>query len=439
MSVRYDKLIPALKALLPETRLNLLGRSVTFIRRLREITASHFIWSVVMSRFGNGRPAFEQARHWYHRLTETELWPRPFQMRFKSAAAVRMFEQAFEDAVKQWRVPALARHPLARHFPDVAVVDSTQVELTAELRPIFKGSYGHLSSLKVLLTISVFGLVPLCAAIVSGNRHDMLLFPPLEAFRPGTLMLFDKGFVAYSRLRAIREAGHHYLCPMRLNGNALVVAAHRAPAYVKQILRRNPDGVWLRDILPTTKRIGKSWDLDVVVRPRNRRARASEVHARLVIVPGPNNVQRPYLTDLDRPSWSPAALAELYRLRWQVELVFKELKQELNLESVPSNDRHAVQVLVWASLIALALSRTVSAWLCPRIELVGLGTRFRPALTSRALRGAIRSLARALLAPPRLARLYLKDLADDLLLAFRARDSNRGDSFARLEPLLRGP
>jgi hypothetical protein len=86
MSVRYDRLVPALKALLPHDALSLLGRTVAFIRRLREIEASVFVWSVVLSRFGSGRPAFEQARQWYERLGGTRIWRRPFQMRFKTPA-----------------------------------------------------------------------------------------------------------------------------------------------------------------------------------------------------------------------------------------------------------------------------------------------------------------------------------------------------------------
>lgn len=436
MSVRYDKLVPALKALLPDDTLDGLGRAVAFIRRLREIRASAFVWSVVLSRFGSGRPGFEQARHWYRRLAGRELWPRPFQMRFKGAATVRLFERAFEDAVRGWRRPTRARHRLARYFADVAVIDSSLVQLADELRPVFKGACAMAATLKVLLTISVFGLLPLHAQLVAGNRHDMPLFPPLDAFCKGTLMLFDKGFVAYDRLRQIRDAGHHYLCPMRLNGNAVVVRAHRAPAYVHRALRRHPEGVWLRDLLPADKRIGKAWDLDVLLWPKTPARSRQAVPSRLVLVPGPKQAQRPYLTDLERSSWSPPALAELYRLRWQVELVFKELQQHLNLEALNSKDRYAVQVFAWASLIALALSRTLTNWLCPLVDLAGLHSGFRPALTTRALRGTIRLLARAILAPPERALQYLELLAEDLLLEIRARDRERDDSFSRLIPLL---
>lgn len=437
MTVHYDKLLPALKALLPDEFLNALGRAVTFIRRLREIRASVFVWSVVLSRFGSGRPAFEQARHWYRRLGGVEFCPRPFQMRFKSAATVRLFERTFESAVQRWRTPTRSRHPLARRFPEIAVIDSTVLQLADELRPVFKGTRSARSALKALLTISVFGLVPLHAKLAPGNLHDMKLFPEFDIFRVGTLLLFDKGFVAYERLAAIAKQSLRFLCPMRRTGNATIVAARRAPKHVLDALRRSPTGVRLRDVLPANKRIGKVWDLDVVLTSGNVKGRApTQTRCRLIIVPGPDQAQRPYLTNLPASEWSPRALAELYRLRWQVELVFKELKQYLNLEALNSKDQHAVQVFAWASLIALALSRTVTLWLCPLAKLVGLGARLRPALLSRALRGTIRLLARAFAAPSRLAFGFLELFAEELLLDIRTRDIDREDSFKRLIPLL---
>jgi hypothetical protein len=437
MSVRYDKLIPALKSLLPDEKLNPLGRAVAFIRRLREIRASAFVWSVVLSRFGSGQPAFEQARQWYFRLTGSQIWPRPFQIRFKSPAAVRLFERAFESAVQRWRMPTRSRHPLARRFPDIAVIDSSVLQVSDDLQKVFKGTRSAVASIKALLTISAFGLVPLHAKIVPGNQHDMKLFPEFDVFHAGTLLLFDKGFVAYERLAAIANASLHFLCPMRLNGNATIVHIRHAPKLVREALRRSPEGVRLRDVLAADKRIGKTWDVDVVLTSGNVKGRRpTRTRGRLVIVPGPNQAQRPYLTTLPASEWSPRALAELYRLRWQVELVFKELKQHLNLEALNSKDRHAVQVFAWASLIALALSRTITMWLCPLVNLVGLATRFRPALMSRALRGTIRLLGRALAAPAKHAVAHLECFADELLLEIRARDIAREDSFMRIIPLL---
>jgi IS4 transposase len=437
MSMRYDRLVPALKALLPDDTLGVIGRAVAFIRRLREIHASVFVWSVVLSRFGAGRPAFEQARQWYRRLSVATLSPRPFQMRFKSAATVRLFEGAFDNAVRPWRGKTRSRHPLARRFPDVAVIDTTVLQVSDKLRSFFKGTRSAKASLKALVTISIFGLLPLHARLAPGNLHDMKLFPELDIFRAGTLLLFDKGFVAYERLAAIMSASMHFLCPMRLNGNATIVGVRRAPKHVRKALRRSPDGVRLRDVLAANKLIGKAWDLDVVLTSGNVKGRHPiQARCRLVIVPGPEQKQRPYLTTLPATEWAPRALAETYRLRWQVELIMKELKQSLNLEALNSKDRHAVQVFAWASLIALALSRTVITSLCPLVKLDGLACSFRPALMSRALRGTIRLLARAMMAPTQKAFEYLEIFAEEILQEIRSRDAERDDSLKRLVPLM---
>jgi Transposase DDE domain len=438
MSVRYDRLVPSLKTLLPEDTLSWLGRAVAFIRRLREIEASLFVWSVVLSRFGSGRPAFEQARQWYERLGGASIWRRPFQMRFKKPATVRLFEQAFQTAVTTWRDPSQrrARHPLQRCFPDVVVWDSTVMQVADSLKKVFKGTRSAKASLKACVAITVFGLLPLFAEIVAGNRHDMMLFPPLHLFQRGTLLLFDKGFACYARLRTIADAGHHYLCPMRLNGNALIVKARSAPGHVRKALRRRAEGILLRDVLSAKKRIGRVWDLDVLVRPQANATDKTWIQTRLVIVPGPEGKQHPYLTNLAAPLWKPRALRELYRLRWQIELVFKELKQSLNLETLPSSDRHAVQVLAWASLLALALSRCVATWIQPLALMTGLASRARPHLVTRALRATVRLLGRALAASGRHALMYLRLLADELLREARSFETAREDSFRRLLPLL---
>jgi len=440
MSVAYDELIPALKKMLPARTLGVIGRAVSFIQRLRQIRAGIFVWAVVLSRFGH-KPGFAQAGQWYGRLSGKELAPRPWQLRFKSASTVRLFEEAFERGVRPWRDSRARRprHPLARRFPDVIAWDSTPVQVADCLRGVFKGTRSAKAALKATLAVSLYGLLPLFAQVVPGNRHDMLLFPPLQLFRKGTLLLFDKGFVAYERLKEISDAGLKYLCPMRLNGNPVVIGVHRAPARVRKALRRHPDGIRLRELLPKGKHIRQPWDLEVRVIPKSQTRRSHKRHwitTRLVIMPGPKRSLRPYLTNLSPLEWSPPALRELYRLRWQVELVFKELKQHLNLEYMPSKDPHAVQIFAWASLLALALSRTVATCFCPARALVGLAAALRPMLLTRALRATIRLLGRALAAPPREAALLLRVFADELIAEARAPQVKREDSFERLRPFL---
>lgn len=432
MSVSYDRLVSVLKGRLPDEHLDALGRAVAFIVRLRAVRASAFVWSVVMSRFGVGRPGFEQARQWYLRLDGGSIWRRPFQKRFKSAATVKLFERVFEQLVASWRGRADARriqHPLAKHVADIVIVDGTTIRLVDSLRQVFrgvgkKGQTQGAAMLKVILTISAFGMLPLVAQLAEGSANDNKFFPHLDRFVRGTLFLFDKGFFVHARLRAIQEGGHHFLCAMKRSGNPLVTRVIRAPRRVRARLDAHPRGIRLRELLSKSDLIASQWDLDIEV---------DGIACRLVIVPARDRKQRPYYTTLSRDVFGPRAVAEAYRLRWQIELVFKELKQNLNLEAVPTGDRYAAQVFVWASLIALVISRCVTAWLWPDPRLVGLASERRPSMTSRALRSSAGLLACVLGAAPSQARLAARLLAEsvrDQVGATRA--TTRIDSFARL-------
>jgi putative transposase len=429
MAKDYDELTVALKRHLPERILEALGRATGFIQRLRTVSAPDFVWAVVLSRFSSGIPGFDQARRLFNQMSGSAVHPRPFQMRFKTEKAVALFEEVFKASVARWNGPREIDSPLAEHFPDVVALDSTVVQTNDELRPHFKGQRGAKSQVKIGLAISVFGLVPLIARVVCRCVHDSTLFPEFTALKAGSLLLVDNAFVSYGLLRDVAEKGLFFLCPMRCNAHAQIVGIHRAPKRVRDALRRSPEGVPLRSLLGKTGSIGKTWDLKVTVEPTVGDDRRP-VTMRLVIVPFKKDTYY-YLTNLD-PKWPPAAIVELYRLRWQIELVFKELKQHLSLESVPTKDPHAVKALLWASLIALAVSRTVSACLTPIQRLNGLAAAHCPALVSRTLGTLFGLLGPILFADPLAAP---HDILSCLSSSTMRTTVTRQDSFQRLAAL----
>ncbi len=53
----------------------------------------------------------------------------------------------------------------------------------------------------------------------------------------------------------------------------------------------------------------------------------------------------------------PADLAEIYRFRWEVELLFRELKTQYELDEFDTGDEHVVRILLYAALLSLLVSR----------------------------------------------------------------------------------
>lgn len=441
MKANYDRLVSTLKSRLPAATLEAHGRVTQFIRRLRTVGAADFVWAVVLSRFGAGSPAFDQARQIFQRLSGVRIWPRPFQMRFKSAAAVELMAAAFETAVEPWRRSRGVMHRLARHFPDIIAIDSTIVRLNDRLRRFFPGHMGTPSELKVTVALSVFGLLPLAARLTSRKIHDSRLFPDLSLFRPGSLLLFDNAYAAAAELNKLIDANLKFIAPMRINGNPIVDKVVRGPKRIRKLVAgASPDGVRLSQLLRRGARVKGTWDLKVRVRITGGGEHGPLVPMRLVIRPGRKRTRGRrthrtvastyyYLTNLDS-SWSGEATAELYRLRWQIELTFKELKQHLSLESVATKDPYAAQVLVWASLLALVVSRTIAAVLTPLRQLTGLAAKHAAAVLSRVLRGSLDLLI--LLFSGSVPRRLAREIIDQIASKAARPNRERADSFDRL-------
>jgi hypothetical protein len=69
------------------------------------------------------------------------------------------------------------------------------------------------------------------------------------------------------------------------------------------------------------------------------------------------------ITTLDADTWSTVDVLYVYRARWQVELVFKKMKQLLRLNQIRSKHRTSVEATVRALLIAWALQESTTMWL----------------------------------------------------------------------------
>jgi hypothetical protein len=264
--------------------------------------------------------------------------------------------------------------------------------------------------------------------------------PDLSLFRPGSLLLFDNAYAAAAELEKLINADLKFIAPMRINGNPIVDEVCCGPKRIRKLVASASNGVRLAQLLRRGARVKGIWDLKIRVRITGDGEWGSLVPMRLVIRPGRKRTRGRrknrtvassyyYLTNLDS-SWSGEATAELYRLRWQIELTFKELKQHLSLESIATKDHHAAQVLVWASLLALVVSRTIAAVLTPLHQLTGLAAKHAAAIVSRALRGAIDLLILLFSGsvPRRLAREIIEQIASNAV----RRNRSRADSFHQL-------
>jgi len=66
-----------------------------------------------------------------------------------------------------------------------------------------------------------------------------------------------------------------------------------------------------------------------------------------------------YLTNLQREDYCAPDIAQLYRSRWEVELLFKELKSRFGLDEINTTDTYIIEALIIMAAISWMMSRVI--------------------------------------------------------------------------------
>jgi hypothetical protein len=70
-----------------------------------------------------------------------------------------------------------------------------------------------------------------------------------------------------------------------------------------------------------------------------------------------------YATNAPRSLLHPGHIGALYAARWEVELLFRELKLHYRIEHLPTRRRAVTESLIYAALLTLVLGRRLRQWL----------------------------------------------------------------------------
>ena len=80
-----------------------------------------------------------------------------------------------------------------------------------------------------------------------------------------------------------------------------------------------------------------------------------------------------WVTNLPATTWSADEIMVIYRCRWQVELLFKELKSDTNWRGFATRQQSIMEGLVWGSLLALIIRRYIAIKSLPSVSVYKAG------------------------------------------------------------------
>jgi hypothetical protein len=209
-------------------------------------------------------------------------------------------------------------------------LDTTVIDLCAELFPwaTFRRRKG---AVKLHFTLDHDGYLPTVLVITEGKRHDMTVARQ-QTFAPGTVLVFDMGYIDYAWLAQLHRTGVAFITRFRANTDYHVT-----------------------DRRPVPTRGGILSDEQIALDgPKSRKKYPADVPLRRVAVQVPDR-EEPLVFLTNQIQWGPTTIARIYKDRWQIELFFKALKQNLRVKTFVGTSRNALHIQIWTALIALLL------------------------------------------------------------------------------------
>jgi IS4 transposase len=219
----------------------------------------------------------------------------------------------------------------------IRLIDATPIPLR-EARFEWAEADARCRGLKLHVVYDPRAAHPVRFALSSPKRSDITegRATPLE---PGATYVFDKGYVDFAWWKAIVDAGAFFVTRLKSN------------AYRREVISNVAAGA---DILADRKlKIGHK-------KPRGGAENPLyDSELREIIVA--RDDKEPLLLVTNDHDKSAVEIAELYKQRWQIELFFKWIKQNLNVKTFLGGSENAVRTQIYAALVAFLLLRLFHA------------------------------------------------------------------------------
>jgi Transposase DDE domain/Domain of unknown function (DUF4372) len=206
-------------------------------------------------------------------------------------------------------------------------IDSSVVTLCSQMFPWATWSRQK-GAVKLHLTLDHAGYLPEAMVITTG-KYSELTVARRRRYARGTILVMDRGFVDFSWFRQLNESGVLFITRIKKDTAYEVIESHSI-----------------------VEGKGLVSDERIQLTGKQSRKRYPEI-LRLVTINTDEGEQLQFLTN--HMKLSASTIADIYKDRWQIEVFFKLVKQNLRIKSFVGVSANAVWTQIWTALIAMLL------------------------------------------------------------------------------------
>lgn len=265
-----------------------------------------------------------QGRHRYHLGSQTIS--RSGLSRANEQLDYRFFEGLFQSLYQ--RCAHNQRSHGFRFKHKLFSLDASLIDVSMKVFP-WANFNRKKSAFKLHLGLDHDGLIPAFASVTRSKVSDMA-HARLLALPRGSVVVFDKGYNSYGWHNSLTEKGIFFVT--RIRGNALYRVLKRQPV--------NRDSGVTSDQIIEYSSPRKDIQALKPIRRVGYRDQQTGKH---------------YVFITNQLNWSARTIADIYKQRWQVELFFKWIKQNLKIKAFLGTSENAVMTQIMAALCVYLL------------------------------------------------------------------------------------
>lgn len=236
-----------------------------------------------------------------------------------------VYEGVFHGLLSRMQTKLGARHKF-RFKNRLLSMDGTVIELCAA-----SFDWAHYKRLKGAVKLHMVldhaGHLPVFCRITEGNVHEIQVARTLE-FAPGTIVVFDRGYVDYEWFRSMSQRKVWFVTRLRDNINYTVLE------------QRSFSGTLVRSD-------------EVILLEKHRTYGFESLRLRRVVVVDEDGEDFEIFTN--NFALAASTIGEIYRQRWQIENFFRAIKQNLRIKTFVGTSANALKIQIWSALIAILI------------------------------------------------------------------------------------
>jgi IS4 transposase len=239
----------------------------------------------------------------------------------------RLYETVFYQLLEKVRMIA-PRKKKFRFKNKLFSLDATLIELSLSLFDwaTYRQTKG---AVKLHLLLDHDGYFPVFAQITDGLTHEVKIAQNLS-FPKGSIVVMDRGYVDYALFARWKEENVWFVSRQKGNANYTVIEERSVPVN-RSILKDQLivlNVYYSRKHYPHPLRRIEVWD--------------EEMKESIVLI-------------TNHMVFGATTIAAVYKDRWQIEVFFKTIKQNLRIKTFVGTSANAVMIQIWTALITLLL------------------------------------------------------------------------------------